>query len=120
MGSNPAAGTINSSIAQLAERRTVNPQVPGSSPGRGATTGTHLNKGKRLLVVGTIGHVGSTTARLASAMGAVLQKQHISLPDTSPIKTKNKKNKALWSLPKGNLRNSSPKRIKRREDSDTR
>ena len=26
----------NSSIAQLVERRTVNPQVPGSSPGRGA------------------------------------------------------------------------------------
>jgi hypothetical protein len=24
-------------IAQLVERRTVNPQVPGSSPGRGAT-----------------------------------------------------------------------------------
>ena len=27
---------INSLIAQLVERRTVNPQVPGSSPGRGA------------------------------------------------------------------------------------
>src|SRR5262249_50920939 len=26
-----------SPIAQLVERRTVNPQVPGSSPGRGAT-----------------------------------------------------------------------------------
>ena len=26
----------NSLIAQLVERRTVNPQVPGSSPGRGA------------------------------------------------------------------------------------
>ena len=26
----------NSPIAQLVERRTVNPQVPGSSPGRGA------------------------------------------------------------------------------------
>ena len=28
----------NSLIAQLVERRTVNPQVPGSSPGRGART----------------------------------------------------------------------------------
>ena len=27
---------VNSLIAQLVERRTVNPQVPGSSPGRGA------------------------------------------------------------------------------------
>ena len=27
---------IDSLIAQLVERRTVNPQVPGSSPGRGA------------------------------------------------------------------------------------
>ena len=27
---------LNSSIAQSVERRTVNPQVPGSSPGRGA------------------------------------------------------------------------------------
>ena len=27
---------LNSLIAQLVERRTVNPQVPGSSPGRGA------------------------------------------------------------------------------------
>ena len=27
---------INSLIAQSVERRTVNPQVPGSSPGRGA------------------------------------------------------------------------------------
>src|SRR6266446_10752113 len=30
------AGVSNSPIAQLVERRTVNPQVPGSSPGRGA------------------------------------------------------------------------------------
>jgi hypothetical protein len=29
---------LNSLIAQLVERRTVNPQVPGSSPGRGART----------------------------------------------------------------------------------
>ena len=28
---------FHSLIAQLVERRTVNPQVPGSSPGRGAT-----------------------------------------------------------------------------------
>ena len=28
---------VNSLIAQPVERRTVNPQVPGSSPGRGAT-----------------------------------------------------------------------------------
>ena len=27
---------VNSLIAQPVERRTVNPQVPGSSPGRGA------------------------------------------------------------------------------------
>ena len=27
---------LNSSIAQLVEQRTVNPCVPGSSPGRGA------------------------------------------------------------------------------------
>ena len=36
-GSSPAPGTrVYSLIAQLVERRTVNPQVPGSSPGRGA------------------------------------------------------------------------------------
>jgi hypothetical protein len=28
---------VNSLIAQPVERRTVNPQVPGSNPGRGAT-----------------------------------------------------------------------------------
>ena len=28
--------SLHSPIAQLVERRTVNPQVPGSSPGRGA------------------------------------------------------------------------------------
>ena len=33
----PDFAYINSLIAQLVERRTVNPQVPGSSPGRGAT-----------------------------------------------------------------------------------
>ena len=32
----PYNASINSLIAQLVERRTVNPQVPGSSPGRGA------------------------------------------------------------------------------------
>ena len=32
----------NSPIAQLVERRTVNPQVPGSSPGRGARVHIHL------------------------------------------------------------------------------
>ena len=31
-----AAAPLHSLIAQLVERRTVNPQVPGSSPGRGA------------------------------------------------------------------------------------
>ncbi len=33
---------INSLIAQSVERRTVNPQVPGSSPGRGAKNFKHL------------------------------------------------------------------------------
>ena len=32
-GSSPGWRAIYSSIAQLVERRTVNPQVPGSSPG---------------------------------------------------------------------------------------
>jgi hypothetical protein len=31
------AAPLHSLIAQSVERRTVNPQVPGSSPGRGAT-----------------------------------------------------------------------------------
>ena len=34
--SNPMIFNDNSLIAQSVERRTVNPQVPGSSPGRGA------------------------------------------------------------------------------------
>ncbi len=38
-GSSPVAHPIDASLAQLAEQRTLNPWVPGSSPG-GCTKGT--------------------------------------------------------------------------------
>jgi hypothetical protein len=36
MAKSLSCAPLYSLIAQLVERRTVNPQVPGSSPGRGA------------------------------------------------------------------------------------
>ena len=117
MGSSPTAGTINSSIAQLVERRTVNPQVPGSNPGRGATIGTYMKEGKKRIVVGTPGHIGLSASRLAASIGAVLQKHNISLSVVEPTSPKENpaKNKSLWSLPKGNLRSSGYKRAKKAE-----
>ena len=57
---------LNSLIAQLVERRTVNPQVPGSSPGRGAKA----IKGLRFIDAtpfAFLSHVHKLCVRLAKA-----------------------------------------------------
>jgi hypothetical protein len=63
----PPIETIHSLIAQLVEQRTVNPCVPGSSPGQGAIFGSTTLKGR-------------SKSPLASSFRAFLLSDHI-LPD---------------------------------------